>query len=109
MILTGRIAVSGSDPPNQAPGSAPPNIRSTSSSSGPAVDQPGAAPGLLEQAPVASQPGEGEVREPGLARPEQLALAPQLEVDLGQLEAVGRVDERLQPLAGRLRELLLRA
>ena len=39
---------------------------------------------------------------------EQLACAAQLEVDLGQLEAVGGLDERLQPGDRRLRQLLLR-
>ena len=34
---------------------------------------------------------------PGLARAEQLALAAELEVALGELEAVGRRDERLEP------------
>ncbi len=43
-----------------------------------------------------------------LARPEQLAAAAQVEVDLGELEAVGRRDERLEPLLRRLGQLLLR-
>ena len=44
-----------------------------------------------------------------LARAEQLAAAAQLEVDLGELEAVGRRDERLEALLRRLGQLLLRA
>ena len=45
----------------------------------------------LEQRPVAAEVREAEVGEAGLARAEQLAAAAQLEVDLGELEAVGRV------------------
>ena len=45
---------------------------------------------------------------PGLARAEQLAGPAQLEIDLGQLEAVRRLDERLQARDRGLRELLLR-
>ena len=50
----------------------------------------------LEQRPVGAEAREAQVADPRLARPEQLALAPQLEVALGELEAVGRLDERLQ-------------
>ena len=44
-----------------------------------------------------AQAREAEVGEARLARAEQLALAADLEVALGELEAVGRRDERLQP------------
>ena len=53
----------------------------------------------LEQLAVGAQPREAEVGEPGLARAEQLALAAQLEVALGELEAVGRA--RRAPPGGR--------
>ena len=45
---------------------------------------------------------------PGLLRAEQLPLAADLEVALGELEPVGRRDHRLEPLAGDVGELLLR-
>ena len=51
----------------------------------------------LDQVAVGAQAREAEVGEAGLARAEQLALAADVEVDLGQLEAVGRPDQRLQP------------
>ena len=51
--------------------------------------------GSLEQGAVGAQAREAEVAESRLARAEQLALAAQLEVALGELEAVGRLDERL--------------
>ena len=54
-------------------------------------------------------PREAEVGEPGLARAEELALAADLEVLLGELEAVGRRDQRLEPVVRALRQLLLRA
>ena len=44
--------------------------------------------GALEQRPVGAQAREAQVAEPRLARAEQLALAAQLEVALGELEAV---------------------
>jgi hypothetical protein len=60
----------------------------------------------LDQAAVEPQLRELQIAPPGLAGPEQLALAPKVEVDLGELESVGRLDERLQaPLCG-LGELL---
>ena len=64
--------------------------------------------GPLEEGPVDPQPREAEVREARLPRAEQLALAAQLEVDLGQLEAVRGLDERLETAAGALGQLLLR-
>ncbi len=47
-----------------------------------------------------AQPREAELPEAGLTRAEELALAAQLEVALGELEAVSRLDERLEPGAG---------
>ena len=75
-----------------AAGSRSAKTRSTSSSSGPGVvdELAGRGPRALDQVAVGPQPREAQVGEPGLARPEQLALAAQLEVDLGELEAVGR-------------------
>src|SRR5437762_1409142 len=52
----------------------------------------------LEQRAIGAQAREAEVGQTCLPRPEELALAPDLEVLLGQLEAVGRRDERLEPL-----------
>src|SRR6266568_3594904 len=63
----------------------------------------------LQQPAVPAQVREAEVAEPGLARPEQLPAATDVEVDLGELEAVRRADERLQPGNGRLGQLLLGA
>src|SRR2546426_450697 len=57
---------------------------------------------------VCAQAREAEVREAALARAEQLALAAQLEVPLRELEAVRRVDERLQARLRGVRQLLLR-
>src|SRR5579885_2779691 len=62
--------------------------------------------GLLDQVAIESEPREAQVAPPRLARAEQRALAAQVQVGLGELEAVGRVDERLQPPLGRLRQLL---
>src|SRR4051794_39117371 len=50
----------------------------------------------LEQVAVGSQPRETEIAQPRLPGPEQVPLAPQLEVPLGELEAVGRLDEHLE-------------
>src|SRR4051794_25814734 len=57
----------------------------------------GAHARTLEQLGVLGQPGDAELGEPRLARTQHLALAPQLEVDLGELEAVAVVGERAQP------------
>src|SRR5215475_14107033 len=62
----------------------------------------------LEQLPIGAQTREAELRQPRLPRAEQLALAPQLQVLLRQLEAVRRRDERLQPRDGRVRQFLAR-
>ena len=48
----------------------------------------GAGVRALEQLGVLGQPREAEAGQAGLARADELALAAQLEVDLGQLEAV---------------------
>src|SRR6478672_11033302 len=66
----------------------------------------GQRPCLLEQSSVGAQPGEAELGQAGLARAEQLALAAQLEILLRELEAIRRLDERLQPLAGVVGQLL---
>ena len=58
---------------------------------------PRAARARSSSARSSAEVGEAEVGESRLARAEQLAAAAQVEVDLRQLEAVGRVDERLQP------------
>src|SRR5881275_2134449 len=62
----------------------------------------------LDQRPVGAEAREAEIRQPRLPRAEQLALAPQLQVALGELEAVARLDERLEPRLRRVRQLLLR-
>ena len=68
------------------------------------VDQfQGGGAGALEQRAVGAQLREAQVAEARLAGAEQLALAAQLEVALGELEAVGRVDERLEPARARPR------
>ena len=60
----------------------------------------------LEQRAVGAELREAELGETRLTRAEQPALAAQLEVLLGQLEAVGRRDERLEPLGGDVGERL---
>src|SRR5205814_707380 len=67
----------------------------------------GACP--LEQLAVAEEMGEAKIGETRLARAEQGSAAAQLEVDLGELEAVARLAERLQSGVRGLRQLLLRA
>src|SRR6185312_2385024 len=62
----------------------------------------------LEQVAVGAQAREAEVAEPRLAGAEQLPLAAQLEVAFGELEAVGRLDERLQPRLRGVGQLVLR-
>ena len=68
----------------------------------------GELPGLLEQPAIAAQTREAKLREPRLTGAEELALAADLEVDLGQLEPVVRGHERLQPGQRRVGQLLLR-
>src|SRR4051812_42887678 len=53
--------------------------------------------GALEDVGVLRQPREAKAREAGLPRPGELALAAQLEVDLGEREAVAVLGERPQP------------
>ncbi len=60
-------------------------------------------PRPFKQRAIGAQLREGEVGEAGLARPEQLALAADLEVGLGELEAVVRADERLEARRARTR------
>src|SRR5712692_2123326 len=66
-------------------------------------DDLGFPPGLLEERRVADQVGDAELRQPRLARAEELARAAQLEIGLGDLEPVGgrhnRVDAPLRVLA----------
>src|SRR5919197_4322052 len=61
------------------------------------------APRVLEDGRVAQQIGHAELRQPRLARAEELAGATQLQVDLRDLEAVvglrHRVDTSLRVLA----------
>src|SRR5215212_5314849 len=63
----------------------------------------------LEQLAIRPKPREPKLGQPRLARAEQLALSPQLQILLCQLEAVRRLDERLQTLAGVVGQLLLGA
>src|SRR6266508_3624854 len=60
----------------------------------------------LEQRAVGTQPRELQIRQAGLPRPEQLPATPKRKVDLGELEAVGRSHERLQPRLRSVGELL---
>src|ERR671925_1636556 len=62
---------------------------------------------LRDQLAVARQAGEPQIREPGLPRAEELTLAAQLEVDLGEPEAVRGANERLEPPLSLVRELFL--
>src|SRR6266540_7460446 len=74
------------------------------------LDQPvGRLARLLQEAAIAAQAREEQIGQPRLARPEQLSLAADLQVALGELETVVRSDERLQPRARRVGQLLLRA
>ena len=61
----------------------------------------------FEQLTVGSQAREAKLGETGLARSEQLALAAELQVLLGQFEAVGRVDKSLQAFTGVVGQLYL--
>src|SRR5712692_5517955 len=62
----------------------------------------------LEQVPVRTQARELQVAEPRLPRAEQLALAADLEVLLGEREPVVGRNQRLQPLDRRVRQLFTR-
>src|SRR4051794_11061568 len=57
--------------------------------------------GALEQVLVVGHPRDAKLPEAGLPRTRQLALLAQLEVDLGEREAVGVLLERLQPRRAR--------
>src|SRR6478735_3497997 len=57
---------------------------------------------LEQQRRVLGELGEGEARQAVLAGAEHLALAAQRQVDLGELEAVARSRDRLQPAPGEL-------
>src|SRR5687767_459940 len=63
----------------------------------------------LEQRAVRPQLRELEVAQAGLPRAEELTLASQLQVDLRELEAVRRRDQRFEPLDGHLGQLVLRS
>src|SRR5439155_18347973 len=58
---------------------------------------------------VGTEPREAEIGEAGLPGSEQLPAAAEVEVDLGELEAVRRLDERLEAGARGVGQLLLRA
>lgn len=60
----------------------------------------------LEQVAVGPQAGEAKVRDAGLPRTDELPLTADLEVPLGELETVGRLDHRLEALGGDLGELV---
>src|SRR5215210_6511936 len=66
----------------------------------------GSSARALEQRAVAAPVDEVEIGDTGLARAQQLALASQLEVLLRELEAVVRIDERLQPFLRVVGQLL---
>src|SRR5919199_651191 len=66
------------------------------------------SPRLRDQLPVADEARELQVGEARLPRPEQLALAAQLQVDPRELEPVRDVDERLEPPLRVVGELLPR-
>src|SRR4051794_3021185 len=66
----------------------------------------GEVAGTLDQLAVGTELREPQFAPSRLPRAEQLALPAQVEVDLRELEAVGRPHERVQPLVGRLRQLL---
>src|SRR5262245_22878041 len=62
----------------------------------------------FQQRSICAKPREGEVGEAGLPRPEQLPLAADLQIGLGELEAVIRTDERLETCERGIGQLLLR-
>src|SRR5262249_31666145 len=63
----------------------------------------------VQELPGGAEPREDEVGRAGLAPAEELSPTPDLEVDLGELEAVARGDKRFQPSTRRVGELLLGA
>ena len=64
--------------------------------------------GSFEEGAVGTEAGEAEIAEAGLTGAEELALSAELPVAVGELEAVGRLDERLEPCLGDLGELQFR-
>src|SRR5919108_1370767 len=64
---------------------------------------------LGDESSIANEPRELQVGKPRLARAEKLALPTQLQIDLGELEAVRDLDERLQAALRFVGQLLLRA
>src|SRR5438477_9702337 len=63
--------------------------------------------GPFDEVAVGAQPREAQVAPARLSRAEQLPLAAELEVDLGELEAVRGLAERLQPRLGDIGQLRL--
>ena len=59
----------------------------------------GLAPRVFHQRVVAQQVADAQRRQPGLPRAEEVARAAQREIALGDDEAVGRLDERVEPRA----------
>ena len=83
------------------------NMRSSSDQSGVAAETGvlghqllGHGAGVGHQGPVGQELGQLEVAPPLLPGPEDGALPPELEVDLGQLEAVGGPLHGRQPGGG---------
>ena len=93
------------DDPHDSPRcSASPSRRSTSSARRPSSGKrSGGFARPLEEILVAAEPDEAEIRVARLTRAEELALAADLEIALGELEAVRRRDHRLEPLRRRSR------
>src|SRR5687767_13670724 len=61
------------------------------------VDELGGPPaGANEKPAIPCQACEAKIGKARLPRPEQLAFSPQLEVDLGEAEPVGGLDERFE-------------
>src|SRR4029450_9205589 len=67
---------------------------------------PRAAPRTPEQVLVPTQVHEVEIREPRLPSAEELALSADLEIALCELEAVARLDHRLETFDRAFRQLL---
>src|SRR5947209_2864726 len=65
--------------------------------------------GALEERPVALQVGEAQVGGARLANPEELAAVADVEILLGEDEAVVPLDERLEALPGAVGQFVLRA
>ena len=99
---TARFPTTGPNAPSRRAATRPPPP-----SSGAEVSAP--SPSLLQQLAVLRDPREAEIGEPGLARPEEGATTADLEILLGELEAVvdattrraGRARSRSAPPSGR--------